>query len=231
MSTGPSERHCGGPCPSPMRGSTAHGETTEMELGTAIASWVHGSLRAASDRHQPAEIEFMAQRSDLSVSVGPSKLPARRSSRFDGAQMGPAAAAFQTCGVPKRRRGRVSQATMAHRWLVPFVASLIAACAPPRAADSTDDRGQPFGVALALICSVDEHAGVSADDDEITVEGKRLEWLDSQIKNPDALEYRTLLRVATIEDQAQSLAHEAKAHGLERCTLAETLRKASAADP
>jgi hypothetical protein len=96
------------------------------------------------------------------------------------------------------------------------------ACARPPPKEP-EYQGQSYREAVLLICKVDELAGLVAADDPLEKSQKREDWLNEQVKNPDAIYFRTLLKVESADEKAAALRDEAKKAGLEGCPLAETI--------
>jgi hypothetical protein len=99
-------------------------------------------------------------------------------------------------------------------------------CARP-APKEPEYHGQSYREALRVMCRVDELAGLGAEDDPLEKSQKREDWLNERVENPDAIYFRTLLKVKSTEEKSAELRAEAKKSGLDGCPLADTI----AADP
>jgi hypothetical protein len=102
---------------------------------------------------------------------------------------------------------------------------LAGACARPPPQEPEAETGQSFAEALTLICDVDRRAGIADDADPLERIQQREEWLSDQVKNPDAIYFRTLLKVQGPVEKAAALEEEARKLGILRCALAETVRE------
>ncbi len=107
------------------------------------------------------------------------------------------------------------------------VAGTLAACAsgPCPEPESPDSSGQSYSQAIALMCNVDQRAGIDAETDLFDRAGRRSEFINDNVKNPDAIEYRTYFSVKPPSDQASSLREEAKRAGIDKCQLADSLTR------
>jgi hypothetical protein len=92
-------------------------------------------------------------------------------------------------------------------------------CPPP------ETQGQTYRRAIELICDVDKLAGLSADDNPITVGQQRNDWLAERVENPDGIFFQTVFSVKTASDKAALLRKEMKVVGLDRCVLADSLER------
>ena len=99
----------------------------------------------------------------------------------------------------------------------------------PRSAPETpaNDGGQPYREAIQLICDVDQRAALTAIEDPIELGQRRTDFLNDRIKNPDAIEFRTLISVRSEREQAAALRSEAKGVGLPRCALADSIESSA----
>jgi hypothetical protein len=95
------------------------------------------------------------------------------------------------------------------------------ACARPPPAEPEPTGGQSYCEALELICDVDHRAGLASEDDPLERTQRREEFLSDNVKNPDAIYFRTLLKVQGPAEKAAALRREAKKAGLARCHYAE----------
>jgi len=112
------------------------------------------------------------------------------------------------------------------RWVWAGLGLWVLACARP-APKEPEYRGQSYGEALRLMCKVDELAGLAQEEDPLEKSQKREDWLNERIENPDAIYFRTLLKVKSAGEKSSELRAEAKKSGLNACPLADTI----AADP
>jgi hypothetical protein len=96
------------------------------------------------------------------------------------------------------------------------------ACARP-APQTAEYQGQSYREALQKICKVDELAGLGAEADPLEKSQKREDWLTEQVENPDAIYFRTLLKVQSAAEKSAALRAEAKKSGLDGCPLADTI--------
>jgi len=106
----------------------------------------------------------------------------------------------------------------------------LAGCGPRLAAPEPRVESapeQPFSDALRVICEVDRRASIGDDLDPVERAEKRNDYLSEHVKNPDAIELRTLWSVKLPNEQAKELRERAKAIGLARCALAEALETES----
>ena len=106
------------------------------------------------------------------------------------------------------------------RWVV---GALVFGCARPPPDEPEPFVGQSYCEALELICDVDQRAGLGAEADPIEKGQKREDYLGDHVKNPDAIYFRTLLKVKANTDKAAALREQAKQAGIERCAFAETV--------
>ncbi len=83
--------------------------------------------------------------------------------------------------------------------------------------------GQSFCDALELMCDVDQRAGLAGEADPIEKSQKREDYLSDHVKNPDAIYFRTLLKVQANTEKAAALREQAKRAGLGKCAFAETV--------
>jgi len=79
----------------------------------------------------------------------------------------------------------------------------------------------------ALICDVDQHAGISPDTDPVDAESSRYDYLSEHITNPDGIYFYTLLRAKDPKEASKMLADEAKEMKLEKCDRAAALEAAA----
>ena len=100
----------------------------------------------------------------------------------------------------------------------------LASCGPQSAPETpVNDGGQPFREAIQLICEVDQRASLTAIDDPLELGQRRTDFLNERVKNPDAIEFRTLISVRSEREQAAALRSEAKKAGFPRCPLADSI--------
>jgi hypothetical protein len=111
-----------------------------------------------------------------------------------------------------------------HLWLA--LGTAVLACARP-APEQPEYQGQSYREALRKICKVDELAGLASEEDPLEKSQKREDWLSEQVENPDAIYFRTMLKVQSAEEKSAALRAEAKKSGLDGCPLADAI----AADP
>jgi hypothetical protein len=105
-----------------------------------------------------------------------------------------------------------------------WVAGFPLACgARAPAVEAAGSSGQSYTEALELICHVDERAGIDVDADPIGVDGARWDFIKAEVKNPDAVYFRTILEVKDTNEQAELLQSEADRKALAGCPLAESL--------
>ena len=97
------------------------------------------------------------------------------------------------------------------------------ACARPPPAEEPEYQGQSYREALHTICKVDQLAGLDAEGDPLEKSQRREDWLSERVKNPDAIYFRTMLKVQSAGEKSASLRDEAKKAGLESCPLADTI--------
>ena len=102
--------------------------------------------------------------------------------------------------------------------------AVLSSCGPRSAPETpASDGGQPYREAIQLICEVDQRAELSAVEDPIELGQRRTDFLNERVKNPDAIEFRTLISVQSERDQARALRSEAKRVGFQRCALADSI--------
>lgn len=101
------------------------------------------------------------------------------------------------------------------------------ACASPPCPDAAapDSSGQSYRDAIALMCDVDQRAGVDDTTDPLERSSLRSDYINQHVKNPDGIEYRTHFSVKPSSDQAKSLEEAAKDVGIRKCALVGSLRK------
>jgi hypothetical protein len=97
------------------------------------------------------------------------------------------------------------------------------ACARPAPPEEPEYKGQSYREALDTICRVDSLAGLADEADPLERSQKREDWLSERVKNPDAIYFRTMLKVQSAAEKSASLRDEAKKAGLGHCPLAETI--------
>ncbi len=93
-------------------------------------------------------------------------------------------------------------------------------CGPSSAAPQEDAPDQSYPTALQLMCDVDQHAKLDAEEDPIGIEGARLDWMRDHITNPDAIELITLMRVRSNSEKAKMLTEQTSAEKVASCPLA-----------
>lgn len=109
-----------------------------------------------------------------------------------------------------------------------FVVTLgLCACASPPCPDAAapDTSGQSFRDAIALMCDVDQRAGIDDATDPLERAGKRSDYINEHVKNPDGIEYRTYFSVKPTIDQAKSLETQAHDVGIQKCALVGSLKQ------
>jgi hypothetical protein len=114
---------------------------------------------------------------------------------------------------------------MRHSTLFVVTVGLCACASPPCPPEAPDSSGQSYQQAIALMCDVDQRAGIGDDVDPIDRAGRRSDYIQEHVKNPDGIEYRTYFSVKPTSDQARSLEAEAKSVGIKRCALVSSLRQ------
>lgn len=97
------------------------------------------------------------------------------------------------------------------------------ACARPAPPQEPEYQGQSYREALDSICRVDQLAGLAGEGDPLEKSQKREDWLSESVKNPDAIYFRTMLKVQSAGEKSAALRAEAKKAGLGRCPLAEAI--------
>ena len=98
-------------------------------------------------------------------------------------------------------------------------------CARPPPPEQPEYRGQSYREALDTICKVDQLAGLDDEADPLEKSQKREDWLSERVKNPDAIYFRTMLKVQSASDKSAALRAEAKQAGLGPCPLAEAIEQ------
>ena len=112
-------------------------------------------------------------------------------------------------------------------WL-PLCLGLAAACGPRLANPEARPEGPPeqaFSEAIRVICEVDRRAAIADDVDPLERAEKRNDYLSEHVKNPDAIEIRTLWSVKMPSEQAKELRQKAAQTGLGDCALAAALER------
>ena len=107
-------------------------------------------------------------------------------------------------------------------WVLGLLSSALC-CARPPPPEEPEYRGQSYRDALDAICKVDQLAGLGAESDPLEKSQKREDWLSERVKNPDAIYFRTMLKVQSAGEKSAALRDEAKKAGLGRCPLAEAI--------
>lgn len=111
--------------------------------------------------------------------------------------------------------------------LVPCL-MLLSACGPRLASPEPRSEGPPaqaFSDAIRVMCEVDRRAAIGDDVDPVERAEQRNDYLSEHVKNPDAIELRTLWTVKLPSEQAKELRDTAKQAGLGGCALADSLEK------
>lgn len=106
--------------------------------------------------------------------------------------------------------------------------TLLAACGPRLASPEPKPAGppeQPFAEAVRLMCEVDRRAAIGDELDPVERAEKRNDYLSAHVKNPDAIELRTLWSVKLPSEQAAELRARAREVGLGHCALAKSLEQ------
>lgn len=109
-------------------------------------------------------------------------------------------------------------------WAIAVV-SLLVGCARPPPEEPEPYAGQSFCEAMELMCEVDRRAGLTAEPDPIEKTQKREDYLTEHVKNPDAIYFRTLLKVKANHEKATALRAEAREAGIASCPLADTVAR------
>jgi len=113
---------------------------------------------------------------------------------------------------------------MKQLWLLGLL-SCSFACARPPPPEEPEYRGQSYREAIDTVCKADQLAGLDADSDPLEKSQKREDWLSERVKNPDAIYFRTMLKVQSDKEKSSSLRDEAKKTGLGGCPLADTIEQ------
>jgi hypothetical protein len=88
-----------------------------------------------------------------------------------------------------------------------------------------EQTGQSMAEAMHLICEVDRLAKLTDSEDPLELGQQRQEWLNERIKNPDAIYFRTVLRVQGPDEQAKQLREQASQVGVHSCPLADRVAR------
>ena len=96
-------------------------------------------------------------------------------------------------------------------------------CAAKPAPEAEYKSDQSYCDAIELMCDVDVRAKIDAEADILERGELRESYIGDNLKNPDAIYFRTLWRVKIPAERAQSLRDEAKEAGLSGCALADSL--------
>jgi hypothetical protein len=83
---------------------------------------------------------------------------------------------------------------------------------------------QSLRQAFELWCHVDERAGLTTMTDPLERSQRRSDWLNDNVKNPDAIYMKTMLSVKSQADQATELRAQANKAGVTNCPYADSLR-------
>lgn len=112
-------------------------------------------------------------------------------------------------------------------WALLVVSVVVFGCGPKSAPEpaTPNDQRQPYRDAIAMVCDVDQRAGLTAVEDPLELGQRRTDYLTDNIKNPDAIYFRTMISVESERDQAKALRNEAKKVGLARCALADSIEE------
>ncbi len=94
-------------------------------------------------------------------------------------------------------------------------------CAAEKPAPKAEPGGQSFEQAMQLVCHVDEHIEVT--DDPLELDQQRTDFLQSHVKNPDAIYHQTLWRVQSAHQRAKTIRDLSKQACLESCPYADAL--------
>ena len=99
----------------------------------------------------------------------------------------------------------------------------VVGCARPPPPEEPEYQGQSYREAIDTICRVDQLAGLAAEGDPLDRSQKREDWLTERVKNPDAIYFRTMLKVQSAGEKSAALRDEAKKAGIVSCPLAEAI--------
>ena len=109
-----------------------------------------------------------------------------------------------------------------------LVLLVLVGCASQAAPPAAPETGQSFPEALKMVCNVDALAGLSDEQDPLTIGQARTAWITEHVENPDGIELRTLVSVKGAEEQAKTIREKAKEVGIEKCPLADSIENAGA---
>ncbi len=111
-----------------------------------------------------------------------------------------------------------------HRTIPWLVAAVLLGCggAPPPA-EAPASEGQTLLLAVSLMCRADTLSGAAREADPLDRSQKRDEWLGANIKNPDAIYFRTIARVRAPVEHAQLLREQACELGIDSCPEADRI--------
>jgi len=87
------------------------------------------------------------------------------------------------------------------------------------------EGGQSYAQALEAMCDVDRRAGLSSEEDPITIGQRRSAWIADHVENPDGIYLRTMISVKGPEEQAVAMRAEARKVGIGRCALADAIER------
>jgi hypothetical protein len=97
------------------------------------------------------------------------------------------------------------------------------ACARPPPCEPEPDTGQSFVEALRVMCNVDQLANLTAEEDPLEKSRQREDFLSDNVKNPDGIYFRTLLKVKGPDEKAAALRVQAGEAGLATCPFADSV--------
>lgn len=104
-----------------------------------------------------------------------------------------------------------------------LLSALISSCARPPPQEPEVVTGQSYCEALELMCEVDRRAGLEHESDPLERSQRREDFLSDHVKNPDAIYFRTLLKVQGPAEKAAALREQAKKAGIAACPFAESV--------
>ncbi|HEX2730596.1 MAG TPA: hypothetical protein VHM70_03290 [Polyangiaceae bacterium] len=99
-----------------------------------------------------------------------------------------------------------------------WVAASVACESPPANQPNTSPG---FVAAMREVCDVDRLAQLDPAGNSIAVEGAREDWMNEHVKDPDAIELLTLMRVEGPKRRAEMLRQALEGSANRNCALAD----------
>lgn len=112
------------------------------------------------------------------------------------------------------------------RWTIPGAAFLaFVGCGGAETAqpETPTSDGQSLVQAVSLMCRADTLSGAAAEEDPLDRSAKRDQWLSDNVKNPDAIYFRTIARTRAPKEHAALLREQAAELGVRLCPEADRI--------